>query len=1107
MPWHGSKEIARWRLIKDYLGRFGPGMVLSVVGRAGAGKTTFVRQLVERTGFPFGWIPLRQISSNAITFLQILEQKCEAIWPGIKVEEDVSAPDLETLVRSRVDQLLDLLHLGAGNPGILIFDNWEVVKERDLRRELLGVWLQRMPEFAMTVIISRKDPEGVGLPRIQASGRLIRLKEEDILFDMEETSTFLRLRFSLPEAEIRRIFALTKGWPAVLSLLARQEGPKLQKGWGTKEVGQFLQEEIWNDLFPSQRRALVYLALLEPFREKDLAQALTDELREEAEALREEYPFFFEKTGEQVGLQPLFGEFIRERGERTLSSKERESFHRKAARFFLSRGEVRALEHIFAIGDEGWAGKVLMENYPRWKEEKLLDEVVDAAEGFSAEYLSSHPKVATIVGEAHLLLGNWREAVNVLSSAYSSSLLKRRADIGRLLAEAYLLVGENERAAILCEDLLRELSRVSPQRLEVQVFLAIAYNQMNQDDRGLWRKVGAVARSRFLPLKAYMRCYLLLPKAVFFHLERGEFREAEEIVDYAIEALKREDPQHRRGWALLFKGVLKREQHQYEDAALWLREAVAASAKENRSVYALSLSMLALTMAEIDAEEAPFWLQKARDNLIFDRSLWAHCLVELAEAHMEPSSAARRIATIHGLSSEKGLTYLQALSAFTAFRLHEAIPRDQALYYLEQVIEVARRLKIKHREARALLYLWALSPESTGSHRWAQRALGLLREHKFDFLLTDDPYFDGLSLARWALQRGVEAEYLLHIWPRLGERGMEALMELFPSLQLEIKGKVVKLWEGMGYGPARPLLLQEGERAADASLRRLCRGAIRALDRLPPEPLHVKLLGGFSLLRGTRPVSQWRRQRSKDLFKYLVLHRGKPIPSDVLLEVFWPDLDLEKARANLWSTVSALRAALEPGLTPKAKSKYLLIEKEAYQLRLPEGSTVDVDIFERAAAKGLDALERGDEALALRRLEEAVRGYTGDLLPEDVYKDWTEEPRDHLQRLFNEVLKGLGRVYLRRQEFSPAIKILNRLLARDALDEEAYYLLMKAHLLRGEEVQAIKVYRRCEEFLEREMGISPSSELRLLYERIMERRSRKKGFSGAGGQGLPLRFP
>ena len=1104
-------------MIKEYVYRLVPGRVLTVIGRAGAGKTSFVKQLLEHSSLPHSWIFLRKISSSVITFVTLLEMRCGEVWPGVRTERDVSAGDLETLAFSRVEELLDSLNLEARNPGVLVFDNWEVVREDDLRNRLLNLWLERMPEFAATVIISRRDLRGVNLSRLRTAGQLLEVGEEEVRFDLEETEEFLSglVDLALSGERLKEIYGLTRGWPVALYLLGQRlksQGPFAPpQREGLEAIFHYLQEEFWGGIPPRQRRALVYLSLLGPFDGEMIEGILPEGIREEATEVLGALPSYLEMTEEGRAFHPLFADFLRGKVKESLTEEEKRSFHRRAARFFQDYGfPFRAMRHAFLTGDEEWAGRIFGEHYPRWKEKGDLEVAVGLAAGFSSEFLDRHPDISAALGEACIFLGRVEEAIEHLSRAYlHSSHGKGRGEVGCRLAEANLLAGRHEEAALLCEEMLGELPRVSPQRVEAQLLLAIAYNQLNRGEESerLWKRVEGVARSKVLPIKGYRRCYLLLPKAVFYHLDRSEFKRAEEIVDYAIEVLKKEDPQHRRGWALLFKGVLKREQHQYEDAAFWLREAVAASAKENRSVYALSLSMLALTMAERDAEDVLFWLQRAKDNQSFDRSLWAHCLVELAEAHMEPSSAARRIAAIYGLSSEKDLTYIQALSAFTAFRLREIMPREQVLYYLEQVIEAARRLKIKHREARALLYLWALSPESTESHRWAQRALGLLREHKLGFLLTDDPHFDGLSLARWALQLGIETEYLLYIWPRWGERGMEALMELFPSLPLEIKRKVVKLWEGMGYGPARPLLLQEGERAADASLRRLCRGAIRALDRLPPEPLHVKLLGGFSLLRGTRPVSQWRRQRSKDLFKYLVLHRGKPIPSDVLLDVFWPDFDPEKARTNLWSTVSALRAALEPELPPKAKSKYLLIEKEAYQLRLPEGSTVDVDVFERAAAEGLDAFERGDEVLVLRRLEEAIRCYPGDLLPEDVYKDWTEEPRDHLQRLFNEALKCLGRVYLRRQELSPAIKILSRLLARDALDEEAYYLLMKAHLLRGEEVQAIKVYRRCEESLEREMGISPSSELRLLYERIMERRSREAGLPGAGAQGLPLRFP
>jgi DNA-binding SARP family transcriptional activator len=62
-------------------------------------------------------------------------------------------------------------------------------------------------------------------------------------------------------------------------------------------------------------------------------------------------------------------------------------------------------------------------------------------------------------------------------------------------------------------------------------------------------------------------------------------------------------------------------------------------------------------------------------------------------------------------------------------------------------------------------------------------------------------------------------------------------------------------------------------------------------------PLHVALLGGFSIRVGSRADSgTWRLRKSKTLVKLLALAGGHRAHRDVLAEVLWPGLALPPRR-------------------------------------------------------------------------------------------------------------------------------------------------------------------------------------------------------------------
>ena len=92
------------------------------------------------------------------------------------------------------------------------------------------------------------------------------------------------------------------------------------------------------------------------------------------------------------------------------------------------------------------------------------------------------------------------------------------------------------------------------------------------------------------------------------------------------------------------------------------------------------------------------------------------------------------------------------------------------------------------------------------------------------------------------------------------------------------------------------------------------------------------------------------------------------------MDVLWPDRDPAAAANNLHQAVHVARRALDPAAI-EVRDEVLTLHAES-----------DVEVFalaaERARRLRLPAAYRG--ALAL---------YGGDLLPENRYDDWAEEPR------------------------------------------------------------------------------------------------------------------
>jgi DNA-binding SARP family transcriptional activator len=247
--------------------------------------------------------------------------------------------------------------------------------------------------------------------------------------------------------------------------------------------------------------------------------------------------------------------------------------------------------------------------------------------------------------------------------------------------------------------------------------------------------------------------------------------------------------------------------------------------------------------------------------------------------------------------------------------------------------------------------------------------------------------------------------------------------------------------------------------------------------RTAPVPLRILGLGRFEVAQGRRviPEAEWRRRRAGELFRLLLLHRGRRALRDAVVEALWPDQDPESAHSLLHQASSALRRVLEPDLPGKFPSRYLRVRDETIGLVLPPGSTVDFERFESLAA---DYLRNGDRSP--QRLTEALDVYAGELFPEDRYSDWATPRRESVARLAAragvaaaEELLGSGDAIAARDAGILALE-------RDPLDEDAVRISMRASIALGDRIGALRLYRSYERQLADDLGGIPSEELRTL---------------------------
>jgi len=242
------------------------------------------------------------------------------------------------------------------------------------------------------------------------------------------------------------------------------------------------------------------------------------------------------------------------------------------------------------------------------------------------------------------------------------------------------------------------------------------------------------------------------------------------------------------------------------------------------------------------------------------------------------------------------------------------------------------------------------------------------------------------------------------------------------------------------------------------------------------DEVEFQVLGPLRILFDGRDVGL-RSRRQQVLLAVLVIHHGRPVNTDALLDALWGDDLPASAATTLRTHLSRLRSRV-------GMPRLIVTTGSGYSLQA-RAETIDAVRFESLARDGRRALRSGDSMIASRTLEEALglwRGRAFGALA-DVHAIRAEAGR--LEELRLTVLEeridadlGLGR-------HSELVGELDALTGAHPFRERFWAQLMTALYRSGRQADALGAYQQARNVLGEELGIEPSPELRDLEERIL----------------------
>jgi LuxR family transcriptional regulator, maltose regulon positive regulatory protein len=557
---------------------------VTLVARAGYGKTTLLAQWAAAESRPVAWLSLDARDNDPVVLLHDLVAAVDRAQPlDARLFAALGAgrkPRLPSIVGRTAEAFAS-----CRKPFLLVVDNAELLSAPAARR-VFSILVGGLPRGSTLALGSRSAPR-LAAGALRTGGGLRELGVEELALSRREALLLLQAASpGLTEREATDVITRCEGWPAALYLASLSDGEPAgldRSGFGGDDryFAEYFRAEYLPDLRPQDIRFLRRMSML-----RELTGPLCDAVLQEGDSARR-----LERLADaQLVVTPLerkhdwyrFHRLLREFFQRELVDLEPQAIralHRRAADWYELTGDpTSALEHADAAGDPDRVAALITASALPVTSRGRVEDIERRLARFAESWpLERYPPVALHGSWIHAFRGRADEAqrwleiaerglrrggrdaealhvrIHVLRAALCRYGARRMvADAGAALARlprssdwypaalhmrgcaAMLLGADNE-----ADELLAEAARAADaQRCPERKMLAVAQRSFIALRRGDLDGAGALsAQASEILLQAELKTYptsaLVLAAAARTALRHGRWAEARELVSAA----------------------------------------------------------------------------------------------------------------------------------------------------------------------------------------------------------------------------------------------------------------------------------------------------------------------------------------------------------------------------------------------------------------------------------------------------------------------------------------------------------------------------------------------------------------------------------------------
>jgi DNA-binding SARP family transcriptional activator len=245
-------------------------------------------------------------------------------------------------------------------------------------------------------------------------------------------------------------------------------------------------------------------------------------------------------------------------------------------------------------------------------------------------------------------------------------------------------------------------------------------------------------------------------------------------------------------------------------------------------------------------------------------------------------------------------------------------------------------------------------------------------------------------------------------------------------------------------------------------------------------PLSIRMFGVLYVARGDDVLTD-RLKRSKQLeglLKYLMAYRGRFVAPEELVDALWETRNCDNPAKAVQNLVYRLRMLIDLPDEPS----HILYVNGGYGWNMQSRYMLDLEEFDRSLDEAMTRLRAGAPDPAL--FSKALQNYTMDFLANSVYDLWTVSLRQAYRLKFTNCVETLIGLLKTGERYQEIIDVCEKAMAIDAYDEKVHVAFLQALMATNRVAHARMHYSYITELLYRDLGVSPSAELKDAYSQI-----------------------